>query len=395
MSAVLQLARAHLRNHQGKATLITLILLGLIFLPLFILSNLDLLQNQLRERARKTPLLLSPARGQVETILHHLHFQWEDEPPSFTPSEAFELFDECPLAGIPLVLFYELLSQNGSDRVALLATSSQYLNFRDLQISKGRAPQHPGEVILGGPLARRWQVQLGDYLTTAPHRLLDLSKAHQLELKVVGILKSAGQPEDQIALTLPETAWIKMGLGHGHAEEHLKGVPEALHLSLRSEQEGYRRIGPSNHEHFHFHQPVNLLPLSGMILLPSNEEERLFALAWGQKHPTLDVLDPSKITERILASLHRLGDLLLVLMAVVSFSSLVLMGLLLRMDILMRKRDSEVLEELGIPTSTFFLAILAEWVFYLAVATLLSLVLLSLNRTCGLPLLELLSLIRD
>ena len=395
MNTSLLLAGAHLRNHQGKATLIILILLGLIFLPLFILSNIDLLQHQLRERARKTPLLLSPAKGQVETILHHLHFQWENEPPSFTPSESFELFDDCPLAGIPMLLFYELLSQNGSDKVPLLATAIQYLNFRELQISKGRAPQHPGEVILGGRLAQRWQVELGDYLMTAPHRLLDLSKAHQLELKVVGILKSSGQPEDQIAITLQETAWIKMGLGHGHAEEHLKGVPESLHLSLRSEQEGYRRIGPNNQEHFHFHQAVNLLPLSGMILLPSNEEQRLFALAWGQKHPGLEVLDPAKITERILASLHRLGDLLLVLLAVVSFSSLILMGLLLRMDILMRKKDSEVLEEQGIPTSTFFLAILAEWVFYLAVATLLSLALLSLNRTGGLPLLELLALIRD
>jgi putative ABC transport system permease protein len=395
MNTSLSLAIAHLRHHKSQAIIITLILFFLIFLPLFVLTTVGVLQTQLRERAKTTPLLMTPAQGKVEAILQHLHFQWEGNPPTFTPSECFALFDERPMETLPLVLIYECLSPDGKSTSPLLGTTSNYLSFRKLSLSQGREAQHAGEVVLGHQLAQRWALKTGDFLRTAPHHLLDLSQAHQLELLVVGVLKSSGKPEDELAITLPETTWIKMGLGHGHPEENLEGVPKALHMSVYSEQEGYRRILQDNRKHIHFHQPKNLLPLTGMIVLPNNEESRLFSLAWGQNHPSLEIVDPIKITDRILASLHRLGDLLLLILAVVSGASLILMGLLLRMSFIMRKEDQKVLDELGTPASTFTMTIFTEWCIYLGLALALAFIVLGISQGGSPNIAKLLTLIKN
>lgn len=395
MKVAIYLSLAHLRCHKGKFTLISLSLFCLIFLPIFVLNTLEFVQNHLRERAEETPLLLTPSRGEIESVLHHLHYQWETDPPSFTPSESFELFDSRPIDAVPLNLLYRLLSKDGTDRTPLLATSASYLQRRGLEIRDGRPPKFPGEVLLGHSIAKKWQVRLGDHLLTAPHKLLDLASAHQLELKVVGILELSGAPDDHIAITLQETAWIKMGLGHGHPDENLEGVPKPLHMSIHSEQEGYRRLDESNRKHIHFHEPKSLLPLTAMMLFPATEEERLFSLAWAKNHPKLQVIDPASVTERILASLNQLGELFLLLLTTVSLSSALLMLLIFKMSALMKKRDAVVLDELGYPKSVFISTVCLEWFFYLLTGTALSLLLMSIIGVEGAVMTEMLSLLRD
>jgi hypothetical protein len=395
MNTSQQLALAHLCQHKGKASVISIILALLIFLPTFTLSSLYLLQKKLTERAQKTPLLLAPAQGKAESLLHHLHFQLQDDPIEFTPTDSFDLFDGSPLDAIPIFLAHQILSKDGRLRAPLLCSHAMYLEFRKLAISSGKKPEHPAEIVIGSQLAKKWSVNLGDHLRTSPHRLLDLSKAHQLELLVVGILEPTGGPEDLLAITPLETAWIKLGLGHGHPKENLKGVPKTLHMSIHSEQKGYRRINQNNREEIHFHQPKSLLPLTAMILLPADEKERLYALAWGQNHPTLEVIDPISVTERILSSLHQLGDILLLMLLVVSLTSLVLMGLFLRMNFIMRKRDAEILEEMGIPSFTFATAIAYEWLIYIAMGGAMALILMSFYWFGGLTITELMGVIRN
>ena len=69
-----------------------------------------------------------------------------------------------------------------------------------------------GECVLGSTAADVAGVGLDGHVYSAPETVFDLAGVYPLKMKVVGVLKPAGTPDDLVVFVDVKTAWIIEGL---------------------------------------------------------------------------------------------------------------------------------------------------------------------------------------
>lgn len=99
----------------------------------------------------------------------------------------------------------------------ILGTTDEYLKLYEGKIEAGNAWDHEFEVVLGGVLAERLGLKIGDEFFSN-HGLIGEVNAHENHpYKVVGTLEKSGTVLDQLILTGLESIW---GVHEEHEEEH-------------------------------------------------------------------------------------------------------------------------------------------------------------------------------
>jgi putative ABC transport system permease protein len=75
-----------------------------------------------------------------------------------------------------------------------------------------------GECVLGCRAAEDAAVGPGGHVLSSPESVFDLAGVYPLRMKVVGVLKPAGTPDDLAVFVDVKTTWVIVGLAHGHQD---------------------------------------------------------------------------------------------------------------------------------------------------------------------------------
>ncbi len=195
-----------------------------------------------------------------------------------------------------------------------------------------------GECVIGAQAARRLGVRVGDKIPVSSSTAFLLDNP-PLRLRVAGILAGKESPDDEAIFVSLETAWIIEGLGHGHAQAAQHGSPEA---------KSYTDITQENVGSFHFHGSRDKFPITAILVVPESQKAETILLGqYFSDDETAQIVRPGEIMEGLLRRVLMIRSYLIVVIALVSLVTLLLMALVIALSIRLRRAELVTMTKIG------------------------------------------------
>ena len=357
------LAWKSLQWHRGRSLTIIASLAITIWLPVTVRLVLNQFRHEISARAQATPLVVGARGSRIDLALHSLYF--DTLPPAGTTmAEVTQISDSSLGIAIPLHVRYRTQSRPGIDGAAIIGTSPEYFEFRQLQIEHGEMMSLLGDCVIGARLAERMSLKPGDSILSAPRNAFDLAGDYPLKMNITGVLRRARSPDDDVVFTDVRTTWVIDGIGHGH--QHLSPETDPI-LLLNSDDRNtviasagvlpFTEITPDNIRSFHFHGEPESFPLTAVIVAPYDDKSRVRILGrYASTQATAQCLKPPEVIDELLSIVFRIEQLVWIC----SLAAAVVTGLLLALvlSLSMRLRASEMLTMFRLGCSRTTIALL-------------------------------------
>lgn len=369
MSSLL-LARRYLTYHRGRSTLLVLALALALLLPLCVQILVSTYGAVLASRAEATPLVVGAPGSRYDLVLNTLYFRGRVPRP--THEGELETIADSGL-GLPI----PVLARRTAGGRPLVGTSLDYFAFRDLRVAAGALPGFLGEAVLGAEAARALELAPGDTLLSDRGNLYDLASDYPLRLRVAGVLAEAGTPDDGAVFVDVRTAWILEGIGHGHvagpeldADSVLERRPDAdvLNASVVAATE----ITPDNIDSFHFHGAPEDFPLTGILIQPASAKGATLLKGRYRVATDAQALVPTEVVDELVGFVFQLKSFFDANAALVGVSTGLLLGLVVLLDLRVRRREMQTLLRIGCPRLTIARLVATELGIVLAASIALA-----------------------
>jgi putative ABC transport system permease protein len=347
MRDIQYMAWRYLAYNRIKTTILVLSVTLIIFLP----AGLKILVGQsataLTARAEATSLIIGAKGSPLELVLNSLYFE-SKSPAPITYRESQRVTESQLATAIPL---YTRFHARG---FPIVGTTLDYVDFRSLEIETGRNMAVMGECVVGAAVAATLDIEPGSALISSPESVFDLAGVYPLKMKVVGILKSTGTPDDRIVLVDLKTAWIIQGLAHGHQD---LSTPEAAAGVLKREGDTiianasvmqYNEITSENMDSFHFHGDLSDFPITAIIAVPPNEKSStLLQGKYLGDDERVQITNPSSVMDELLETILTVQRYVVAAVVVIGFSTLMTAALVFMLSLRLRKREIETMHRIG------------------------------------------------
>jgi putative ABC transport system permease protein len=329
-------------------TLILVACISLIaVLPLSLEILLEESEHQLLSRAERTPLILG-ARGSVlDLVMNTLYFS--NKTPELISMKSVEAIDDSGLA-----LAIPVYNRFKAGRFPIVGTTLDYFEFTQLNISEGRMLALLGECVIGAQVAEQLNLSVGDSLISTPESVFDLGGIYPLKMKVVGVLKESYSPDDLAVFVGLKTAWIILGLGHGHEDLAkssdtsvvLKRTEDSVVANAKLVQ--FTEVTEDNIDSFHFHGSRDQYPVSAVILVP--QDQRSGSILKGryiEEATTEKIVKPVEVIDELLENIFRIRTVLDAVVAFIGLATLLSMFLVFSLSLRLRQREINTIFKLG------------------------------------------------
>jgi putative ABC transport system permease protein len=352
LPGVFHLGRKHLARQRSRVALLVAAISLSLFLPLGVALAVRAAERHLRARSEDTPLLLGSPGSALELAFHALYFHRPDVP-EFPVGEARRAEQDSGTRVIPLHARFQARGH------PVVGTTLEYFRFRGLEVGEGRMMGTLGDCVLGAAVARELGLGPGDRLASSPRQLFDLAGVYPLRMRVTGVLRTAGTPDDRAVFCDLKTAWVMEGISHGHEEaasqeagavlEKKDGVV-ALDASIREFQE----VTPENRASFHFHGDPDSFPVTAAIILPP--DSRMETILLGRYRPgggeVVWMHRPEDVLDELFGTLFRIRDFVVGALGAVAACAVAVAGLVFALSNRLREEEFRFLANLGAPRGT-------------------------------------------
>lgn len=344
------------------------------FLPLATRWTIKRFEGRAMERASSTPLVVGAKGSRFGLAMNALYFRGES--PELLPQAQLSRIEETKLAKtIPLFVRFRARG------FAIVGTTNDYLQYRGLLVERGENLQRLGDCLLGARVASRLGLLPGDRLLSEPENLFDLSGPSPLNMRVAGILKPMGSPDDEIVLCNLKTTWIMQGIGHGHSANSESDSHE--HSASKENLNQNVEVTDENLKTFHFHGPSDTFPLTAIIVIPDSERSETILIGkYLSAEEPYQIIRPVEVVDemmRLISQIRRLFDWIALLLAVVT---ILLVGLVVMLSIRLRVGEIHTMTLLGCSRTTIAGIVLAELAIVLAISLAFA-VILALGALTG------------
>jgi putative ABC transport system permease protein len=249
---------------------------------------------------------------------------------------------------------------------AIVGTSIDYFEFRDLQIDRGRMLAMLGECIIGADVAAELGLQPGDSIVSSPQTLFDLAGVYPLKLTITGVLQRSHTPDDHAVFVDLKTAWVIEGLGHGH--EDLARTRDSSVILQRSANSvtanaklfQYTEINRDNIDGFHFHGDTSIYPVTAVIAVPGDAKAATLLRGRYLDHERYHIVRPSEVIEGLLENIFRIKNVIDGVIAIVGLATVLAIILVFTLSVRLRQRELNTIFKLGCSRMTTFRLIIAE-----------------------------------
>jgi putative ABC transport system permease protein len=356
----LYLAWAHVRFHAGRSTILVLVLAILGAIPLLTGRLAALAEAGLLERAASTPLVYGAPGSPLDLSLSALFFEG-------APRAELTMADYEKLREMRLGLALPILRTHTARGFPVVGIDVDYLAFRDLSVERGRPMLQLGEAVLGAEVAERLDLGPGGRVQSETGRIFELAGAYPVRMPVAGVLAPSGTADDRAVFVDLATAWIVAGIGHGHEDlatsrdESVVLSREAGRIVANAKLTEYIDISPENADAFHLHGDPSRLPLSAVLVAPS--DERSAAILRGRIEdggPGRQVFRPLGVIRGLLDEVFRVKSVLDLLVAAVTVAALLALAMIIALSLKLRRREFEVARQLGADRGAMARLVMAE-----------------------------------
>jgi putative ABC transport system permease protein len=347
MAGILHLAWRYLAYHKVKTIVLVTAVTTIIYLPVALDIVVRHSARELTIRAQATPLLVGAKGSPLELVLNALYF--ESHPPASIRYAEVDRVRHSELArAIPLHTRFR------AGKSPLVATTLDYFEFRGLELAEGRAMTMLGECVLGATAAKSAGVGPGGHVLSSSENVFDLAGAYPLRMKVAGVLRPTGTPDDLAVFTDVKTAWVIEGLAHGH--EDLQR-PVAADRILRTEGSRivanasvveYQEITPDNAASFHFHGDPAGFPVTSVIALPHDTRcETLLQGRYLRDEETVQIVRPAAVMDDLLSTILTIRRYVLLAAVILGAATLATTTLVFVLSLQLRRREMQTLAKIG------------------------------------------------
>ena len=370
MKQALHLAWRYVRHHAGRSLLLVACITLTALLPLAVNLLVQRYAQGLGARARSTPLLAGARGSRYDLVLNSLYFTGR-VPRETTQAATAALVEKGRATAVPI------LARHEAGGHPLVGTTLDYFDRRGLVPATGRLPAMWGEAVVGAEAAEASDLSAGDTVLAARGSLYDMGMRYPLRLRVVGILARRGTPDDRAVFTDIHSVWILEGHGHGHKPpEEL--APAAIlrddpdHKVLGPQTVEYTEITQDNIASFHFHKPKRELPVTAMLVYPTNEKSETLLLAAFSEDDQLQLLEPPEVVDELLGFVLTLKRFFDMNTWLVSIATALFLVLVVWLSIRIRRPELQTLAQIGVSRSAIAQVIVLELLMLLTVAALLA-----------------------
>ena len=211
-----------------------------------------------------------------------------------------------------------------------------------------------------------------------PENIFDISGSFPVNMRVVGILKSNGTPDDNAIFTDLKTIWLLQGVMHGHAEIATGTMLEqdknnkVANASIKY----YSKVTDANVASFHYHCKHNLLPISSMIIIPNDKKSGTILLGrYLAKNSVLQIINPTKVINELLGLVFQVKKFFDLNVFFIVFTTVLFLILIMILSMKIREPEMKMMFKLGCAKVTTFYILFSELSILLVVSLSISLVL--------------------
>lgn len=349
-------------------------------LPLSLELLLDESERQLLSRAETTPLMVGAKGSSLDLVMNSLYFG--ETVPELISMVAVERVADTDLA-LPIPLYVRFKARG----FPIVGTNLDYFDFRGFSIAEGRNLALLGECVLGARAAEELGLGPGDSLLSSPETLFDLAGVYPLKMRVVGVLAPTHSADDLAIFVDLKTTWVVQGLVHGHQD--LMTVTDPSLVMERSEGQvtatsklvQYTEITPENIDSFHFHGSPADYPITAIVALPHDEKAGALLrgryVGAGEERELQQILVPGEAIEGLLANIFRIKNVLDAVILMVGMATILALALVLALSLRLRQGEIQTIFKLGCSRTTIARLLGAEIAIILAVAALLTALLIT------------------
>ncbi len=347
MRDVLFLAWKYLAYHRFKTMILVASITLIVYLPIGLNVLVNQSARQLTARAQATPLLVGAKGSPLELVLRSLYFE-ADVPADMAYAEAKRVRQSGLARAIPLY------SRFRTRHSPIVGTSLEYFEFRRLEIDNGRHFGMLGECVLGAQAAELAGAGPGDSIMSASESVFDIAGVYPLKMRIVGVLRPSGTPDDLAVFVDVKTAWVVAGLAHGHQD---LSQPEAQSGVLRKQGNAivanasvmqYNEITAQNVASFHFHGDPTSFPITAVIAVPKDEKSStvLQGRYLGDQE-RVQILRPLSVMDELLQTILTVRRYILLAVGVIAIATFASMILVFLLSLQLRRREMETIIKIG------------------------------------------------
>ena len=383
MNHVLFLAWRYLKYYWLKTVILIISISLIAFIPFGLKVVVGQASAMLTSRAETTPLLIGAKGSALDLTLSSLYFRT----PNFDPLPYREIawINSTGLAtAVPLHLRYT------ASGFRIIGTTTEYFEYRNLTMERGRFMALLGECILGTAVADRLKLSVDDTLLSSPAGAFDVAGSYPLKMKVVGVLSPAGTPDDEAVFVDLKTAWVISGLAHGHMDmndpDSESGILERQEGNIVANASvlSYTEITPENIRSFHFHGDPDEFPIDAVIAIPKNRRSAVMLRGrYEERTDAVQILVPSRVISELVDTVLSVRNFVIMGSVGVAIVTLAVVVLVFTLSIRLRKREIETIRKIG-GTSRKLKAVLAsEILIVICFSAIMSAVMVSILSRFG------------
>ncbi len=347
MRDVLFLAWKYLAYHRFKTMILVASITLIVYLPIGLNVLVNQSARQLTARAQATPLLVGSKGSPLELVLRSLYFE-ADVPADMAYAEAKRVRQSGLARAIPLY------SRFRTRHSPIVGTSLEYFEFRRLEIDNGRHFGMLGECVLGAQAAELAGAGPGDSIMSASESVFDIAGVYPLKMRIVGVLRPSGTPDDLAVFVDVKTAWVVAGLAHGHQD---LSQPEAQSGVLRKQGNAivanasvmqYNEITAQNVASFHFHGDPASFPITAVIAVPKDEKSSTMLQGrYLGDQERVQILRPLSVMDELLQTILTVRRYILLAVGVITIATFASMILVFMLSLQLRRREMETIIKIG------------------------------------------------
>lgn len=347
MSDALYLAWRYLAYHRLKTAILIASITMIVYLPVGLNILVSQSARQLTARAETTPLLIGAKGSPLELVLNSLYFE-SDTPSAMRYAEVARVAESELARAIPLHTRFR------SGPSPIVGTTLEYIEFRGFELAHGRHFAMIGECVLGSKAAVEGSVEVGGSIVSSAERVFDITGPYPLKMKVVGVLKPTGTPDDLAVFVDVKTTWVIEGLAHGHQD---LSRPEAASGVLRTEGRKiignasvveYNEITPQNVDSFHFHGDTVAFPVNSAIAIPRDKKSSdLLRGRYLSEDEPVQIVEPVDVMDDLIRTIFTVRRYAMVAIIIVGIATLATMTLVFMLSLQLRRREMETMQKIG------------------------------------------------
>ncbi len=370
------LAAAYIRRHAWKAFLVVLSLTTMMVLPAGVSLMVRTFEQHLVSRSSETPFVLGARGSQLDLVLHGLYF-------SGPPPEYISYGHSQKIRSVGTAEIYPVFNRHSAQKIPVVGVTLEYFDYRNLEIADGSSCSFLADAVLGARVARKLGLNPGDTIITDSDNVFNIAGNYPLELKITGVLKESGSPDDTVIFVDLKTAWLIEGIGHGH-QEISSQTPEKFILEKDADSRSmttnaavlpFTRITPENRASVHFHGNMEDFPLTQILIVPQDDKSAsILEGRYVDRSLPVQLVRPDVVIRDLMGVVFQIQKFFAALMVLVGFTTLLLLGLVISLSLRLRQREMHTFFVMGCSPARQFQILITEILIYFLTAASLTVI---------------------